>query len=433
MNFGGPRHLTQPRGDHGRCIFPRIAGVALWCSALLVWLLTTSAAFGQTNSESLVDEEPRVEASERLLTPMPSGQPSRQSERISLESLTREELIEQGFVFQDSEESRSRARAIVMAATAGVAVHGIGHWYVGDQQTALVLMGMQGLGMGLLGTALGGYVWGGDSLWGSPNLISPLILVGSGLFVLSYFIDVVGTLYSDEMGLPNNTYRTRGLSVNTRYVYIKPEQTFLRHLLIGELRLDLGRFYFAPRTLQDVGLDLASYGLALGWRPWQGNLPMTHIFVEADTDFLTQRVPPEYARLDTTGLVGFSFDLGELSPHLEAMAVGMSIGLGQRFYRFSSSDEEGLDESAETRDEWTRASLQLPLEIFTHVNLSESFNLRVSMVRQRGNFLQTTQQRVAIPVFEITYRSTPRLDLVFRAEYGDGFALSGGLMMWAWE
>ncbi|MFU8803076.1 MAG: hypothetical protein ACNA8W_04625 [Bradymonadaceae bacterium] len=108
------------------------------------------------------------------------------------------------------------------------------------------------------------------------------------------------------------------------------------------------------------------------------------------------------------------------------MAVGMAVGVNQRHYRISSEEEEGPTP-------WTRAQLSFPLEMFTHVNLSEALNMRVSVVRQRGNFLQTTHGRVAMPVFELTYRSTPRLDLIFRAEYGDGFALSGGLVMWAWE
>ncbi|MFU8803077.1 MAG: hypothetical protein ACNA8W_04630 [Bradymonadaceae bacterium] len=213
-------------------------------------------------------------------------------ERKSLTVMTREELSEDGFVFGDDLGRGSRARAIVLAATAGLVVHGVGHWYVNDRQTALVLMGMQGLSMAMLGTALGGYLWGQDNAWGSSRVISPLILVGGGLFVLSYLIDVVGTIYSDELGLPENTHRTRGISVVARYTYIKPDHVFLRHFLLGEVRLDLGRFYGATRTLQEVGLDLSTYGATVGWRPWQGTLPLTHVFMEVDSDYLVQRADP---------------------------------------------------------------------------------------------------------------------------------------------
>lgn len=362
-------------------------------------------------------------------TPAEDAADSRSSEAVqepadssrSLEDRSREELVAQGFVFEDTASAQSRAVGTLLGATAGLVLRGIGHWYVDDYPTAASLLGVHVLSLGLIGTSIALNAMGDAS-----GLADSAMYLGTGLFVLSYAVDVLGTAYSDELGLPNNTREPRRLGLQLRYTYIQDDWHELNHLINGELKGDFQTVFGSLRTVQDVYLDLSSYGGMFGWRAWQGTSRLTWAALELESDFQFWKGTRPQERLEVSVLLGSSLDLGDIFRHLEHFAVGIHIGIGQRYVSYRATAEQ-------SGSGWERSQSYIPMELFTHLNLSESLNARFAYSRWRNYYLHTNEGFTGLSSIEFVYKSADNLDLVFRGELGSGFALSAALNLWLWD
>lgn len=370
-------------------------------------------------------ERPQVE--QETAAPQQSG--ARRVQRVEekpLEQMSVNEAQAAGFVFGDPAEESSRTSATFLAATAGFLAHGAGHFYLNENRTAGILLAAEGVSLVLISSAFV-WPWLSDGSTASKMYARPALYAGVGLFGLSYLLDVVGTMQNTDIGLPQNTRRHRGVSVEANYSYLSLEGfgADTLQLMTAGSTVDLGWGYIGARTDQDVYLDTSAYGLRLGARPWRGPGQQTFAFVEADGEWLSYSGVGRFARLGAQGRAGVSMGLGNWISQLRHVAVGASVGYGHQWYRLPQADSPNMG--------FALSSGYIPFEMFMHLNLTERLNARAAYEHRDGDFLQSNAPGLAVGSLEFLYQSTDRLDLVVRGEYGGGLAFSGGLRVWFWE
>lgn len=343
-----------------------------------------------------------------------------------LDEMSNDEARQAGFVFGDQQEQESRASAVFFAATAGLLVHGAGHWYVEEPKTAVYLLIAEGVSAGLMGSAFL-WKWLSNDSPASQVYAGPALYTGLGLFAMSYILDVVGTAQNSKIGMAANTRRTQGISLEADYYYLDLDELSMESLqfLSAGVNLDFDRFYVGGRTDQDISLETSIYGATLGGRPWRGPLPHDYAFVEADGEWLNFGGIGGFRRLSGQVRAGISLELGHWVSQLRRVAVGASIGYGQHWYALPVPTGPELENAVSVS--------YIPVETFVHFNLTEKLNARLGYEYRQGDFLQTARPGLGLASLEFLYQSTDRLDLILRGRLSGGFSLSGGLRLWVWE
>jgi hypothetical protein len=343
-----------------------------------------------------------------------------------LEQMDREDAQAAGFVFGDAQQESSRTSATFLAATAGLFAHGVGHWYLDEKRTAGILLAAQGASVMLMSSALA-WQWLSDDSTASQVYSRPALYAGVGLFGLSYLLDVIGTMQSGEVGVPINSRRERGISLEAHYRYLNLESfgaDTLQLLSAGTL-FDLGWGYVGIRTDQDVYLDTSVYGGTLGGRPWRGPGRHTFVYVEADGEWLGYSGVGRFNRAGGELTAGMSLGLGNWISQLRHVAVGAAIGYGHHWYSLPVADDAEFAAGV--------SAGYVPFEMFVHFNLTEQLSARAAYEHREGAFLETSPAGLAVASIEFLYQSTDALDLVVRGEFGGGVGLSGGLRVWFWK
>jgi hypothetical protein len=396
---------------------------------LLLLMLTAPVTAMAQDDDALTEDElfERPDEEEERNTPEQTGQRRvRRVEEQPLEQMSSEEARAAGFVFGDARQESSRTSAAFLAATAGLFAHGIGHWYLEEKRTAGILLATQGASVVLMSSALA-WEWFSEGSTASKIYSRPAFYAGLGLFGLSYLLDVIGTMQSGEIGVPNNTRPTKGISLEAHYRYLNLEAYGAEtlQLLTAGTVFDLGWGYAGVRTDQDVYLDTAVYGGKLGARPWRGPGRHTFAFVEADGEWLGYSGAGRFARIGGELRAGISLGLGNWISQLRHVAVGVGAGYGQHWYQLPSEEETKLTTSVATG--------YVPFEMFMHFNLTEQLNARMAYEHREGGFLATSPAGLAVASAEFLYQSSDALDLVVRGEFGGGVGVSGGLRVWFWK
>src|SRR5690606_25718925 len=96
-------------------------------------------------------------------------------------------------------EATGSVGALGASIVPGVLVHGAGLWGAGDRRTAHRLLVVEGLGLSLVAVGGGVLAASGGSRRVS-TLTIPLIVSGSGLFVLSWLADIYGSAVGGRPG-----------------------------------------------------------------------------------------------------------------------------------------------------------------------------------------------------------------------------------------
>ncbi len=340
-----------------------------------------------------------------------------------LSDLTREQLEEEGFVFEDTVAQQARAHATLFASTAGVVVPGAGHWHMDDSRTALALLATDATALTLLVTGLALRMRPQDSTLRERR--RELWFLGTGLLGSTWMIDLFGTAYSDDLGIPTSTRREAGLGVGMRYEYLRPTEFSMRHVATTELFVRSRNLEAELRTSQELGWGMSDYELGARWYPFVGTRAGTRLGIGATGRQHHYRLDVPYQRADLRGMIHGSLDLGQLFAHLNQMTVGVSAGIGIRGYRLV--DDDGL---------WTPLGYSgstFPMRLFLALNLTEQLRFRTAYERGIGGWVELSPARVGIPSAELMYRSTDRIDLRFRFEYGNGMGVGAGLRFWFGE
>lgn len=341
------------------------------------------------------------------------------------DSMSRVELKEAGFVFEDMLDLQARAQATLFAMTAGAVIHGAGHWQLGDRRTALALLGMEAAGITMIA---GGLILAINPS-GLPALDErrrELWHLGIGVVAMSWLIDVFGTAYHDDLGIPRATAREIGWGAGINYEYWRPKNLSLRHAAAAHVAAKTRRLHLHLQSTQELGYGMSDYALTGRWFPLVGSSPQTRLGLEISPRYLQYRLDEPFERGQLTlSLIG-ALDLGRFFPHLDQMSAGFELGLGARMYRFPTPDDD-------VWTPWRYGGWFLPLRLFLALNLTEALRLQVAFERQQGKWLEQKPSRIGVPVLELSYRSTQRLDLTFFFALGDGAALGAGLTFWLGE
>lgn len=400
---------------------------------------------GKSEESDAPDESERDEVNERPETfdvereeelfEVPEGEEStggandqvldatRRRDEKSLREMSKDEASEAGFEFGAAERTSERTGATLLALSGGALVHGLGHWYVEDPRTALFLVGAEGVGAALAG--LGAATWLTHRDVPSANAFAASTFhVGMGVFGLSYLLDVVGVILGAQGSDGANARDPRDLSLEANYRYLGAKGYPLRHHFRGGFDFRIDPVYGSATTEQEFQFEGSSYAGTVGVLWWRGERPWTYAYLEGAGDLLDFRGAGRFQRWNAELRTGLSVDLGLVAHHLEQVAVGTELGYGRAWY-FAGAQVDGPLGAAD-------GTGYIPVEVYSHFNLSERFHLRVEYEKSSPRRLQATRRLAGIGALEMRFDSTDLLDLKLTSEFGGGFALHAGLVLDVW-
>ncbi len=351
------------------------------------------------------------------------------------DTASREELRAAGFRFGDYSGSRRRSTAFLMALFPGLLLHGAGHLYLGERETAfaLAMMELGGLTMMGVGAVLPLAFSGRLAESGASR---PVFYTGMGLIISSYVIDVVGVTRGPKPVLYASPLMREGLSLELGYEFLQTRFYPLRNVINGRLNVDTGGGFFRGNTLQDVSLLTSGYAAELGWRPVRITDTEHQVFLMGTGELLQFRDVGRFSRLEVGGQVGGVLDLGVLTPQLRRAYLGMRTGYNFQWYAFPENVAPEVDVRSDSPPplDWESTGIGgVPMAIFGGMSFTENLHIQLAYTRRDGGFLNDINRLFAVPSVHVDYRSGRNFDLTFDAEYGSGFSLAAGLRIWIYE
>lgn len=395
----------------------------LLTTLLCLWAAPSAAQDSGADPEPPAAVEPTVDPFDEFEAELGDELPVRreQGSEKPLELMTRDELDEAGFNFGGDTTGDNSSAALLLSLTAGTAIHGIGHLYLGDRRTGWFLLGLEGVSVGLMFSAASFIgLTGGASPWASA--FGPMLQAGIAGFVFSYLADVIGVLTKGESDLSPNTSVERGVGFRLRYGLLNAVGLPARHAIDARLAVDVGGVYGSASTTQDVFLDLASYRAILGVRPLRGQRPLTFLGLEARGDYLQWTGLGEFGRIGAQGRLVGSYQLGDQFPHLSELAFGATTGVANHWIQLAPRGTTTF-ELASTR-------LWIPFDIWSSLNVSSSLNVRAGFGSPDVLLVPPIGRLLGVGHFTLTYRSSSYGDISLGAEIGDGLALWLGGGLW---
>lgn len=214
----------------------------------------------------------------------------------------------------DEPLTRDRRVAAGLVLVPGVAVHGSGHYALGQQKTALALLITEGIGLALLIGGVSTVLASGNS----RHLAGPAVaatVFGSGLVLASFGADLYGTLATDGDAVDRLRRPPPRLESEFGYRYVADPHFDYGHFVVESLTLRRGYFRLTPSA-----------------------------WFASDASNVRYRVEGAYRLL---GLA--PGELGKRAEHLDVVLGGMHHRyLPERFQR------SGLELSLDTRFDFSR-------------------------------------------------------------------------------
>lgn len=337
-----------------------------------------------------------------------------------LELMDRAELEDAGFEFGAQADSVDRSTAFLLSLSAGVAFHGVGHFYLGDTRSGFLLLGMELVSLGLIGSSA---IFYGLTEGGSPGtaFFAPALQLGLATFIYSYLLDVIGSLQGEELRLAENSGWERGIGVRAQYGFFQALGLPMRHLIDARVMLDAAALYGSVATTQDVFLEASSYRGRVGVRPLRSG-PLTFLSVEGGGEYFQWQGPGEFGRASVDGRLGISYQLGFQYPNFDQFAIAGEVGLGNDWYQFAPPGSTTF-EVATTR-------LWVPFDVSASMNVSRRLNIRGGYGSPRFSYAPSIHRMLGVAHLEFRYRSTSYGDITLRTEIGDGFGVWLGGSLW---
>jgi hypothetical protein len=231
-----------------------------------------------------------------------------------------------------------RALALGVALVPGLLVHGAGNFVLNRKQTALRLLLLQGIGLGML--AVGGTVIA--TTGAARDFVGPaaaLTMLGGGLFTLSAAADIYGVL-APPGGAGLDPGWVPRLEAELGYRAVYDPQFAHRHFLVNGLKGRAGAFRLAPSVWsspdtanQRLRVELAYrfFGPEPGTRRTDGN------FIEAEVAYTDHRFGFEDFALRTVeSSVAARWDLGTYDPFLAGSFLDFAVGVGNQLYFYGA-------------------------------------------------------------------------------------------------
>ncbi len=350
-----------------------------------------------------------------------------------LDQMSRKQLESAGFLFSDVSVSRKRSTALVMATIPGLLLHGAGHLYLNETQTAIVLMSMEATGLALLAFGAG-LPWLTQGQIASAGLSRQAFYSGMGLIISSYILDVIGVTRSDDQLAYATPEQRRGGALSLAYRFFSTPRYPINHAMRGRFNADFGRVYARASTLQDVSLFTSRYDGELGVRVFSRPNTEHAVIVEAMGGYERFRGSGRHDRWDVGAMAGGTLDLGILSPSLRRVFIGGLIGYNHQWYAYPEprTPEEDVLQDEVSGVAFSNNTGSVPFEFFGGMNFTDKLHLRLAYSRKDGELIHDLNRLLAVPSATVIYSRTQNLDVILDAAYGGGLRLGGELRFWLW-
>ncbi len=242
---------------------------------------------------------------------------------------------------RDEPTSGERAIAVGVAVVPGVLVHGAGSYALGRKTTALRLVQLEALGIGLV--ALGtGLLFASGSTQDFEGPGATLALAGAGLFTVSFLADVY-SVTTPSGGLGRDPGWTPLLEGEVGYRYVYDPHFDYRNFVVSGLTGRLGQFRLSPSlwsSPENANQRARVEGAYRLYGPTPDSRSESGSFVDVDVAFTSHRFGFEGFRV-TTGEASLQgrWDLATYDPHLTGAFVDYGVGAATRLHHWDSGDE----------------------------------------------------------------------------------------------
>lgn len=253
-----------------------------------------------------------------------------------------ERALEDGYQTRsEATEHPGSALAPFVALGPGAAFHGLGHYWIDQDESALRLFLIEVLGLGLivLGEVTddvndGAYDWLSDSFSRAGVL----------LFLGSWGADLLGSFKGNSPFEPDNT-RLKELKFGLAYRYTNDALTRFRHHMVTLIKLDSGLIFLKPSVELEAGLntrrgdlDVGAYLLREHWLHATGD-PQN--FLSGGVKLHRLETPLYgFARHGGEGYLKLKIDLGLLIPTMRSFYIVNRGGYGVSEYQLSRTPNE---------------------------------------------------------------------------------------------
>ena len=325
-----------------------------------------------------------------------------------------------GYARRPPDEPAGSLLGGLLAIGPGFFVHGLGHYYVDDDDTALKLLLGEVLGVALVAT---GAVL--QSTTADSGALVPLrrSLVHGGvlLFLGTWVTDLVGTFKGAESFEPDTT-RIDGKVLNLSYRYRGDPRNTRHHFLVAGLDLDFGSLYIRPEGVLDPNLDERDTRLDLGGRVWRGKNRQNAVVVGVRGRRLD--TPAEgYALRSAELYVQWKADLGTTIPSMRGFYLTNRVGWGLEQYQLSHSLGSSPDVLSASDFSQSFFSLQSGVE----VNTGRYTHLGLLFIQDPTVEVAASSSEMGVVEVFLTHQYRKDLEMQGRFLAGDGWALWLGL------
>ena len=257
--------------------------------------------------------------------------------------LTDEELVRDNWHFDAERGQAGSNTARLTALTVGSIVHGAGHFVMGEDTTAWILLGSEiaSIAVGLGGLAL---VDANPSTSWLHASGEALAVAGAAGFGLTWAGDLLGTLRGTGAPLPQNNSRSEGLSAEFSYATIVLQGDGVT-VLGAMLPLRLRHFVASADFEAEPAGSYQLLGLYAAARIPIGKLGLTD--TELGVAITDERLTDAGAgRLAAEPRLSLEADLGSIATHFANVLVRAHGGAEVSQIRFDPADRFGLSEEA---------------------------------------------------------------------------------------
>jgi hypothetical protein len=332
-----------------------------------------------------------------------------------------DEARAQGYTGRPADEPAGSMLGGLLAIGPGFFVHGVGHYYTGDEATALKLLIGELLGAGLV--VAGALVAARPEEAGRAGPL-PISLVQSGVFLFlgSWLADVVGTFKGAEP-FDDDTSRLGGHALGLGYRYVGDPRTARRHRLVPSLTLDSGRVFVQPSAEIEPNFSERRFALDVGGRPWRGAAGRDHIAVGARLR-RDESAAFGYATRAAEGWLAWKLDLGQLIARMRRFSITQRYAVGIEQFQFgaSPSDVPAPFADADFTSSWFSLASGFAFNAARRTHLTLEFVQDPTVAIPAAS----AQSGLLRGAFSHQYRDDLDIDVEILA--GDGFSVALGLV-----
>ncbi|MFN3196800.1 MAG: hypothetical protein ACE366_00085 [Bradymonadia bacterium] len=327
---------------------------------------------------------------------------------------TPEEAIEQGYIDRPEFEPPGSMLGGLLASVPGFLIHGVGHYYMGERETALALLIAEVVGVAaLLASAFMKQPVEDNAGYGAPR--QWLLHTGIMLFSVSWLADIVGAFKgSDPLTLDEDLPdRNR---VGLSYRYNSDPLTPFAHYIVLWYELNAGRFFVRPLMDLEVALDNRRFLLDVGGRLWQPATGGEHIALGVRLRREETRIYG-YAVRGYEGYAELRLDIGRMTRNLKGLYLTHRMGLGSLGYQFTSNLDSApsILSAADFTD--TYLSLSTGLEIF----VGRKTRSALTYVQDPTAVVAPVSPETGVLEWALVHRYDDSLDVSFAMTMGQGY------------